>query len=126
MPPVPEQAVSSQIPPGVRSHTPQEKAKIRTQAGAFNRPYPTISKPVPAAAFVDYPNFSPVPSTTPVSTIGAAPARVRDTRPLYPEVEDDSTGQLWASEAPTHNDEIRMVEWSEARSRRERWVGPMM
>jgi len=90
---------------------------------AASRPYPTITKPVPAPAYRYYPNFTP--PTLAEGKVTDAP-RIRDTRPLYPEIEDDTTGQLWMSEEPTHHDDIRMVEWSEARSRRERWVGPMM
>lgn len=82
------------------------------------RPYPTIRKPVPAPAYELYPNFTP--------PCGESDKVVTDTRALHPEVEDDYNGHLWASDETTHRDYVRMVEWSEQRGRRERWVGPMM
>jgi hypothetical protein len=85
--------------------------------GTDAKPYPILRKPLPALRFANYPNYTP-------KTDFAGP--IRDTRYLYPEIEDNAIGQSWADEVPTHKDDIRLVEWSQARARRERWVGPMM
>lgn len=82
------------------------------------RPYSTMRKPAPAPAYELYPNFTP--------THGSRSDVISDTRALYPEIEDDYNGHLWASDETTPRDDVRMVEWSEERGRRERWVGPMM
>lgn len=85
-----------------------------------------MRKPLPAPAYNLYPNFTPSSSGS-----GGSEDRVTDTRTLHPEIEDDYTGNLWANDdhtAPSarSREEVRMVEWSEDRNRRERWVGPMM
>lgn len=85
--------------------------------GTDAKPYPILRIPLPAPGYANYPNYTPkLDSENPI----------RDTRSLYPEIEDNATGQSWADEEPTHKDDIRLVEWSQARNRRERWVGPMM
>jgi hypothetical protein len=117
MPSVVEQA------PSIHTDTPSpdvaehqgESELINT--GTDAKPYPILRKPLPALGFANYPNYTPKTDYD---------GLIRDTRYLYPEIEDNAIGQSWADEVPTHKDDIRLVEWSQARARRERWVGPMM
>lgn len=118
MSPVQEQTPSVHIqtpdPPTVEQH---EEHRDAVKSGTGLKPYHILRKPLPAPGYVNYPNYTSSPAP------GSA---TNDTRFLYPEIEDNTTGQLWADEEPTHRDDIRLVEWSQARERRERWVGPMM
>ena len=113
MPSVSEQISVPIEPPKADQHDGQAEI-INHEIDA--KPYPIIRRPLPATGYANYPNYTITPNTE----------TMRDTRYLYPEIEDNTTGQLWADEEPTHRDDIRLVEWSQARSRRERWVGPMM
>jgi hypothetical protein len=118
MPAVREQAPS--IHSAAQVPIDDEKLGDQTETittGIDAKPYKILRKPVPATGYANYPNYTPATNSS--VTMG-------DTRYLYPEIEDNTTGQLWADEEPTHKDDIRLVEWSQARARRERWVGPMM
>jgi hypothetical protein len=116
MPSVVEQAPSihADIPPPVSDQQEQPES---ISTGTDAKPYPILRKPLPALGFANYPNYTPKSDYD---------GPIRDTRYIYPEIEDNAIGQSWADEVPTHKDDIRLVEWSQARSRRERWVGPMM
>ena len=117
MPSVVEQApsVHNDVPaPHVADHQEQLKSM---NTGTDAKPYPILRKPLPALGFANYPNYT---------SKSDYDGPIRDTRYIYPEIEDNAIGQSWADEVPTHKDDIRLVEWSQARARRERWVGPMM
>jgi hypothetical protein len=117
MPAVREQTPSihaeTSAPPAAEDHEAQAEF---VPTATDIKPYPIIRKPQPTPGYANYPNYTSI----------SDPEAIRDTRYLYPEIEDNTTGQLWADEEPTHRDDIRLVEWSQARGRRERWVGPMM
>jgi hypothetical protein len=119
MPSVVEQAPSIHTDiPDIPPHALDQQGEPElTNTGTDAKPYPILRKPLPALGFANYPNYTP-------KTDYDGP--MRDTRYLYPEIEDNAIGQSWADEVPTHKDDIRLVEWSQARARRERWVGPMM
>jgi hypothetical protein len=114
-------AVQEQSPTIVDTPTipnlPSNEISAPISTSLSTKPYPIIRKPLPAAGYANYPNYTPI--TDPED-------KIRDTRCQYPEIEDNATGQIWASEEPTSKEDIRLVEWSEQRGRRERWVGPMM